>query len=78
MYIHSAVSQEERHLAEREFNHGSDACIVCTSTLELGIDVGDLGKVLQAEAPDPVSSFLQRMGENRPTSGSGGKHDLLL
>ena len=34
----------------------------CTSTLELGIDVGDLDRVLQAEAPDTVSSFLQRMG----------------
>lgn len=59
---HSAVSKEERQLAEERFHHGSDACIVCTSTLELGIDVGDLDKVLQAEAPDTVGSFLQRMG----------------
>jgi ATP-dependent Lhr-like helicase len=59
---HSAVSKEERLLAEERFHRGSDACIVCTSTLELGIDVGDLDKVLQAEAPDTVSSFLQRMG----------------
>src|SRR5262249_17335500 len=59
---HSAVSREERQLAEERFHHGSDACIVCTSTLELGIDVGDLDCVLQAEAPDTVSSFLQRMG----------------
>ncbi len=59
---HSAVSREERQLAEERFHHGTDACIVCTSTLELGIDVGDLDKVLQVEAPDTVSSFLQRMG----------------
>ena len=59
---HSAVSREERQLAEERFHHGGDACIVCTSTLELGIDVGDLDRVLQAEAPDTVSSFLQRMG----------------
>lgn len=59
---HSAVSREERELAEAEFARGSDACVVCTSTLELGIDVGDLDKVLQAEAPTSVSSFLQRMG----------------
>ena len=59
---HSSVSQEERALAEEQFHRGSDACIVCTSTLELGIDVGDLDKVFQAEAPDTVSSFLQRMG----------------
>ena len=59
---HSAVSPEERQLAEERFHHGGDACIVCTSTLELGIDVGDLDRVLQAEAPDTVNSFLQRMG----------------
>lgn len=59
---HSAVSREERQIAEERFQHGSNACIVCTSTLELGIDVGDLDRVLQAEAPDTVSSFLQRMG----------------
>ncbi len=59
---HSAVSKEEREIAEERFQRGSDACIVCTSTLELGIDVGDLDKVLQAEAPGTVRSFLQRMG----------------
>ncbi len=59
---HSAVSKEEREIAEESFNRGSDACIVCTSTLELGIDVGDLDRVLQSEAPATVGSFLQRMG----------------
>ena len=36
--------------------------IVATSTLELGIDVGDLDRVIQIDAPGAVSSFLQRMG----------------
>lgn len=66
---HSAVSREERALAEERFFTGSDACIVCTSTLELGIDVGDLDRVLQAEAPDTVSSFLQRMGRTGRRDG---------
>ncbi len=66
---HSAVSREERALAEERFAHGSDACIVCTSTLELGIDVGDLDLVLQAEAPDTVSSFMQRMGRTGRRAG---------
>jgi ATP-dependent Lhr-like helicase len=66
---HSAVSKEERALAEERFHHGSDACIVCTSTLELGIDVGDLDRVLQAEAPSTVSSFLQRMGRTGRRAG---------
>ncbi|MGY1900766.1 DEAD/DEAH box helicase [Nocardia gipuzkoensis] len=66
---HSAVSREERQVAEEHFHHGSDACIVCTSTLELGIDVGDLDRVLQAEAPDTVTSFLQRMGRTGRRTG---------
>jgi ATP-dependent Lhr-like helicase len=66
---HSAVSREERAIAEERFQHGSDACIVCTSTLELGIDVGDLDRVLQSEAPDTVSSFLQRMGRTGRRAG---------
>jgi ATP-dependent Lhr-like helicase len=66
---HSAVSREERELAEERFHHGSDACIVCTSTLELGIDVGDLDRVLQAEAPPTVCSFLQRMGRTGRREG---------
>ena len=66
---HSAVAREERQLAEEHFHHGSDACIVCTSTLELGIDVGDLDKVLQAEAPDTVGSFLQRLGRTGRRAG---------
>jgi len=70
VYVHhSSVSKEERLLAEETFHQGADACIVCTSTLELGIDVGDLDKVLQAEAPDTVSSFLQRMGRTGRREG---------
>jgi ATP-dependent Lhr-like helicase len=70
---HSAVSKEERLLAEETFHRGtadgSGACIVCTSTLELGIDVGDLDRVLQADAPATVSSFLQRMGRTGRRDG---------
>jgi ATP-dependent Lhr-like helicase len=66
---HSSVSVEERRAAEERFAHGSNACIVCTSTLELGIDVGDLDLVLQANAPSTVSSFLQRMGRTGRRGG---------
>lgn len=59
---HSSVSLEERHAAEERFHRGNNVAIVCTSTLELGIDVGDLDRVFQADAPSTVSSFLQRMG----------------
>lgn len=59
---HSSLSREEREYSELQFSKGSESCIVCTSTMELGIDVGDLDKVLQINTPHTVSSFLQRMG----------------
>lgn len=59
---HSSVSLEERNAAEDRFHQGTNASIICTSTLELGIDVGDLDLVLQANAPSTASSFLQRLG----------------
>lgn len=67
---HSSLSREEREEAEARFTHGSEACIVCTSTMELGIDVGDLDKVLQVNAPSTVSSFLQRLGRTGRRSGT--------
>ncbi len=66
---HSSISKDERAEAEKLFHQGGDACIVCTSTLELGIDIGDLDRVFQAEAPGTVSSFLQRMGRTGRRAG---------
>lgn len=45
---HSSVSREERELAEQQFATGHNTAIVCTATMELGIDVGDLDQVLIA------------------------------
>jgi ATP-dependent helicase Lhr and Lhr-like helicase len=59
---HSSVSKEDRALAEAQFAQGQNTAIVATSTMELGIDVGDLDQVLQLDAPSSVASFLQRMG----------------
>lgn len=67
---HSSVSLEERRAAEERFASGTNACIVCTSTLELGIDVGDLDLVFQANAPSTVSSFMQRMGRTGRRAGT--------
>ncbi len=67
---HSSVSLEERRAAEERFAHGTNACIVCTSTLELGIDVGDLDLVFQANAPSSVSSFMPRMGRTGRRAGT--------
>ncbi len=74
---HSSVSLEERRAAEERFHGGTNACIVCTSTLELGIDVGDLDLVFQANAPSTVSSFLQRMGRTGRRAGTTANTTFL-
>ena len=67
---HGSVSREDRQAAEARFASGTNACIVATSTLELGIDVGGLDLVFQANAPSTVSSFLQRMGRTGRRPGA--------
>ena len=67
---HGSVSKEERFAAEERFARGTNACIVATSTLELGIDVGGLDLTFQANAPSTVSSFLQRMGRTGRREGT--------
>lgn len=67
---HASLSAAERRQAETAFAEEKDCVIVATSTLELGIDVGDLDKVIQIDAPSTVSSFLQRMGRTGRRSGS--------
>lgn len=62
---HSSLSVAQRRDAEAAFaasGDGADAVIVATSTLELGIDVGELDRVIQIDAPGTVASFLQRVG----------------
>lgn len=59
---HSSLSKDHRRSAERAFASESDCVIVGTSVLELGVDVGDLDRVIQIDAPSTVASFLQRMG----------------
>ena len=48
--------------------------IVATSTLELGIDVGDLDRVIQLGAPSSVASFLQRVGRTGRRAGTTRQH----
>ncbi len=67
---HSAVSRQDRRLAEERFARGSNTAIVCTSTMELGIDVGDLDHVAQVDAPSTVASFLQRLGRTGRREGT--------
>lgn len=67
---HSSLAVGERRRAEQAFAEARNCVIVSTSTLELGIDVGDLDRVIQIGAPDTVASFLQRLGRTGRRPGT--------
>ncbi len=67
---HSSLALEERRQAEKAFAEARNCVIVSTSTLELGIDVGDLDRVLQIGAPRTVASLLQRLGRTGRRPGT--------
>ena len=67
---HSSLSAAERRQSEEAFAESRDTVIVATSTLELGIDVGDLDRVIQIGAPRTVASFLQRLGRTGRRAGT--------
>jgi len=74
---HSAISREAREESERAFARGRNCCIVCTSTMELGLDVGDLDLVLQYHSPATVSAFLQRLGRTGRRADTAGHMAFL-
>ncbi|MFJ9368261.1 ATP-dependent helicase [Nocardia sp. NPDC101769] len=59
---HGSVSKEQRALIEDDLKSGRLRCVVATSSLELGIDMGAVELVVQVEAPPSVASGLQRVG----------------
>jgi ATP-dependent Lhr-like helicase len=59
---HGSMSREQRTQAEEELKSGQLPCVVATSSLELGIDMGAVDLVVQIEAPPTVASGLQRVG----------------
>lgn len=67
---HSSLSKDERGRAEYAFQTEENCVIVATSVLEVGVDVGDLDRVIQIDAPRTVSSFLQRLGRTGRRAGA--------
>ena len=75
---HSSVDKEVREYVEHfaKGNGRQPFCIACTSTLELGIDIGTVDTVVQIDAAHSVASLIQRVGRSGRRDGEMSK--LLL
>ena len=67
---HGSISALLRDEAEENLKSGEGPRVICaTATLELGIDIGDLERIIQLGPPSAVSSFVQRLGRSGRRSG---------
>jgi ATP-dependent Lhr-like helicase len=74
---HGSLPKEERERVEDGFKRGETRCIICTSTLELGIDIGSVDLVIQYMSPRQVVSLVQRVGRSGHTLGGKAKGILV-
>ena len=70
---HGSLAREERLVAEEQLKAGELPCLVATSSLELGIDMGAVDLVLQVESPKSVTAGLQRIGRSGHGVGDTAK-----
>ncbi|WCB96812.1 DNA helicase [Baekduia alba] len=70
---HGSLAREERLVVEEQLKAGQLPCLVATSSLELGIDMGAVDLVLQVESPKSVSRGLQRIGRAGHSVGDVSK-----
>lgn len=74
---HGSVSKQHRAQIEDDLKSGRLRCVVATSSLELGIDMGAVDLVIQVEAPPSVASGLQRVGRAGHQVGAASRGTLF-
>ena len=74
---HGSLPREERERVEQAFKEGRLKAMVCTSTLELGIDIGSVDLVVQYMSPRQVTSLVQRVGRSGHSLGRVSKGVLV-
>ena len=76
---HSSISKNLREISEEKLKNNSEEMILCcTSTMELGIDVGELDTIMQLNCPSTVASFRQRMGRTGRRPGTISHYEFCV
>ena len=70
---HGSLSKQVREETEKMLNDGEPGIVVCTSSLELGLDFGSVDLVIHYGSPRQVSKFMQRIGRSRHNRDASAK-----
>jgi ATP-dependent Lhr-like helicase len=61
---HSSIDRAERERTEQRLREGTVKCVVCTSSLDLGVDFSPVSQVIQVGSPKGIARLLQRAGRS--------------
>ncbi|MCC2649551.1 MAG: ATP-dependent helicase [Nitrososphaeraceae archaeon] len=70
---HGSLSKDMREETETRLREGAAGIVVCTSSLELGLDIGSVELVVHYGSPRQVSKLMQRIGRSRHRQRSSAK-----
>ncbi len=70
---HGSLSREVREETEYQLREGKSGIVVCTSSLELGLDIGSIELVIHYGSPRQVSKLIQRIGRSKHSRSSSAK-----